>query len=95
MVDIYSPTPTDGYTTATSTLQTATENLIKTHIPPAGTSQVELQKRYHFEFLLRNLRQGFPGRYVSQDASQPWLIYWTLHGFSLLGAGLDALTKKR
>ncbi|CDO76229.1 hypothetical protein BN946_scf184644.g3 [Trametes cinnabarina] len=73
----------------------STENIIKSHIPPGGTSQAELQKRYHFEFLLRNLRQGFPERYISQDASQPWLIYWTLHGFSILGAGLDDLTKKR
>ncbi|KAI0350797.1 terpenoid cyclases/Protein prenyltransferase [Trametes cingulata] len=95
MVDIYKPTPTDGYGTATSALQAATENLIKSHIPPGGPSQAELQKRYHFEFLLRNLRQGFPERYISQDASQPWLVYWTLHGFSLLGAGLDDLTKKR
>ncbi|KAI0324706.1 terpenoid cyclases/Protein prenyltransferase [Cubamyces sp. BRFM 1775] len=91
----YSYTPTDGFHTQTSTLQEATEKLIRSHIPSGGTSQVELQKRYHFEFLLRNLRQGFPERYTSQDASQPWLIYWTLHGFSLLGAGLDDLTKKR
>ncbi|KAH9850861.1 terpenoid cyclases/Protein prenyltransferase [Lenzites betulinus] len=96
MVDLYSPTPTDGYGTPTSALQTATENLIASHILPAGTGlQPELQKRFHFEFLLRNLRQGFPERYVSQDASQPWLIYWTLHGFSIFGAGLDDLTKKR
>ncbi|KAI0628312.1 terpenoid cyclases/Protein prenyltransferase [Trametes polyzona] len=95
VVDIYSPTPTDGYTTATSTLQAATENVIKSHILPPNGPQPELQKRFHFEFLLRNLRQGFPERYVSQDASQPWLIYWTLHGFSILGAGLDDVTKKR
>ncbi|OSC97259.1 terpenoid cyclases/Protein prenyltransferase [Trametes coccinea BRFM310] len=91
----YSPTPIDGYVTPTSSLQASTENIIKSHIPPGGTSQAELQKRSHFEFLLRNLRQGFPERYTSQDASQPWLIYWTLHGFSILGAGLDDQTKKR
>ncbi|KAI0824323.1 terpenoid cyclases/Protein prenyltransferase [Trametes gibbosa] len=96
MVDVYSPSPTDGYGTPTSALQTTTENVISSHILPEGTGLLpELQKRIHFEFLLRNLRQGFPERYVSQDASQPWLIYWTLHGFSILGAGLDDLTKKR
>ncbi|EIW52190.1 terpenoid cyclases/Protein prenyltransferase [Trametes versicolor FP-101664 SS1] len=95
MVNVYSPTPIDGYSTPTSTLQASTENVIKSHILPAGGAQPELQKRSHFEFLLRNLRQGFPERYVSQDASQPWLIYWTLHGFSILGAGLDDVTKKR
>lgn len=89
------PTPTDGYPTATSLLQSETEAAIKSLVPPGDIPQVELQKRSHFEFLLRNLRQGFPARYVSQDASQPWLIYWTLHGFSILGAGLDDQTKKR
>ena len=94
MVVEYRPTPTDGYVTETSNLQTSTETVLKTHIPPKGQA-VELQRRLHFEFLLRNLRQGFPERYTSQDASQPWLIYWTLHGFSILGAGLDDQTKKR
>ncbi|TFK87888.1 terpenoid cyclases/Protein prenyltransferase [Polyporus arcularius HHB13444] len=89
------PTPTDGYETYTSRLQKETEELIKKHRPPHDTAQIELQKKLHFEFLLRNLRQGFPERYTSQDASQPWLIYWTLHGFSILGVGLDDQTKKR
>ena len=87
------PTPTDGYRTATSVLQSATETTIKSHRENA--TGAELQRRSHFDFLLRNLRQGFPERYISQDASQPWLIYWTLHGFSVLGAGLDDQTKKR
>ncbi|TBU21726.1 terpenoid cyclases/Protein prenyltransferase [Dichomitus squalens] len=88
-------TPTDGYPTATSSLQSDTEITIKSHLPSSGTPQIALRKKSHFEFLLRNLRQGFPERYTSQDASQPWLIYWTLHGFSILGAGLDDQTKKR
>ena len=95
VADTYYPTPTDGYTTATSTLQTDTEEIVKSHVPPNGADHAELQKRSHFEFLLRNLRQGFPERYTSQDASQPWLIYWTLQGFSVLGVGLDDQTKKR
>ncbi|PIL34579.1 hypothetical protein GSI_03358 [Ganoderma sinense ZZ0214-1] len=91
----FSPTstPTDGYRTATSVLQSATETTIKSHRESA--TEAQLQRRSHFDFLLRNLRQGFPERYISQDASQPWLIYWTLHGFSILGAGLDDQTKKR
>ncbi|KAI0750474.1 terpenoid cyclases/Protein prenyltransferase [Fomes fomentarius] len=95
MVNEHRPTPTDGYETSTSSLQIETENVIKKHIPPAGTDQSELQKKSHFEFLLRNLRQGFPERYTSQDASQPWLIYWTLQAFSVLGVGLDDQTKRR
>ena len=95
MGESYRPTPTDGYRTSTSTLQTETENTIKKHIPVDGAGQPALQRKTHFEFLLRNLRQGFPERYTSQDASQPWLVYWTLQGFSVLGVGLDDQTKKR
>lgn len=57
--------------------------------------QPTLQKPAHVQFLLRNMVQGFPARYTSQDASQPWLIFWTLQGFSVLGVGLDEVTKKR
>ncbi|KAH9940138.1 terpenoid cyclases/Protein prenyltransferase [Epithele typhae] len=90
----YRSTPTDGYRTATSALQSSTESVLKTHLPLPG-DEPTLDRKLHFEFLLRNLRQGFPERYTSQDASQPWLIYWTLHGFSVFGAGLDDQTKKR
>ncbi|GBE85920.1 Protein farnesyltransferase subunit beta [Sparassis crispa] len=103
----------DGYPTATSSLQSVTENVLKAHLPSsetyqaagatgdssgkAGTSETGplLQKQLHIQFLLRNLLQGFPERYISQDASQPWLIYWTLQGFSVLGIGMDDQTRKR
>lgn len=99
------PTPVDGYPTSTSTLQTATENILLKQlldssripgdaIPPSATGPV-LQRNQHLQFLLRNLLQGFPQRYVSQDASQPWLLFWTLQGFSVLGVGLDDKIKKR
>ncbi|KAH9934610.1 terpenoid cyclases/Protein prenyltransferase [Amylocystis lapponica] len=93
------PTPTDGYPSPTSDLQYNTENILKSHLPlpsasKPGPSPV-LHRNLHLQFLLRNLLQGFPERYVSQDASQPWLIFWTLQGFSVLGVGLDDQTKKR
>jgi protein farnesyltransferase subunit beta len=47
------------------------------------------------QFLVRNLVQGFPERYKSQDASQPWLLYWTLQAFSILQVGLDPGNKQR
>ncbi|KAI0919633.1 hypothetical protein AcW1_003166 [Taiwanofungus camphoratus] len=104
------PTPTDGYPSPTAALQTTTENLIKTHIPFPVSQELAtsttpgssvpgkgpvLQRQLHIQFLLRNLLQGFPQRYISQDASQPWLIFWTLQGFSALGIGLDDRTKTR
>lgn len=102
------PTPTDGYPTPTSNLQSSTENVLKAHLPSAASAQFNvagqtsaseraptLHKQQHIQFLLRNLLQGFPERYVSQDASQPWLIFWTLQAFSALGVGMDDQTKKR
>ncbi|KAI0701087.1 terpenoid cyclases/protein prenyltransferase alpha-alpha toroid [Cytidiella melzeri] len=92
-------TPIDGYPTPTSDLQAATENILQTHWAQQVSANVDhvptLHKSSHVQFLLRNLVQGFPARYTSQDASQPWLIFWTLQGFSILGVGLDGQTKKR
>ncbi len=97
------PTPADGYPTPTSVLQTSTEKTLQPRLELALSDSLSesepasavLQRNAHLQFLLRNLVQGFPARYVSQDASQPWLIFWTLQGFSVLGVGLDEKTKKR
>lgn len=98
----WKPAQNDGYPSATSTLQSSTEEILKARYLSTAIAAVDspesqptLQRQSHVQFLLRNLVQGFPARYVSQDASQPWLIYWTLQGFSVLGVGLDAATKQR
>jgi hypothetical protein len=92
-------TPVDGYPTDTSASQAATENILQSHwarqVSGDPNHVVTLKKESHVQFLLRNLVQGFPPRYTSQDASQPWLIFWTLQGFSVLGVGLDEQTKRR
>jgi len=88
--------PTDGYPTETSDLQATTEDVLIRHIPdPKDTSQPTLQKNAHLQLLARNLVQGFPSKYISQDASQPWLMYWTIQGFSVLQVGLDPANKQR
>ncbi|THH27106.1 hypothetical protein EUX98_g7081 [Antrodiella citrinella] len=105
----WTPTPTDGVSTPTSTLQAHTEEILKarylsTHLNAAANANQEaakkpfeptLNKNSHVQYLLRNLRQGFPARYISQEASQPWLIFWTLQGFQLFGFGMDGNTKKQ
>ncbi|KAG2002264.1 farnesyltransferase subunit beta [Coprinopsis cinerea AmutBmut pab1-1] len=97
-------TPTDKYETATSRLQHDTEEELLKHLPShpenkdaskdAKPSTV-LQKQKHMQFLIRNLMGGFGSRYVSQDASQPWLLFWTLQSFSCLGVVLDPGNKQR
>ncbi|KAF7797279.1 hypothetical protein EIP86_008474 [Pleurotus ostreatoroseus] len=97
------PTPIDGYSTSTSRLQASTEKDLKPRLDSILSDEQSqdanagptLHKELHMQFLLRNLRQGFPARYSSQDASQPWLIFWTLQGFSVMGVGMDAETKQR
>lgn len=96
------PTPADGFGTQTSHLQAATENVLKAKWESVRGSPSDftaegpvLHKQAHLQYLLRNLVQGLPSRYVSQDASQPWLYFWTLQGFSVLSVAIDPTTKKR
>ncbi|KAF8151351.1 terpenoid cyclases/protein prenyltransferase alpha-alpha toroid [Crassisporium funariophilum] len=91
------PCPTDSFPTATSRTQAETEAVLLKHIPDPSSSapSPKLDKNAHMQFLVRNLVQGFPTRYISQDASQPWLMFWTVQAFSVLQVGLDPGNKQR
>ncbi|KAJ7262763.1 terpenoid cyclases protein prenyltransferase [Mycena haematopus] len=82
-------TPIDSFPTSTSSAQAETEKILLQHLPTDNKTVPTLQTQAHLQFLVRNLVQGFPARYTSQDASQPWLLYWTLEAFSVLQVGLD------
>ncbi|EJC99512.1 terpenoid cyclases/Protein prenyltransferase [Fomitiporia mediterranea MF3/22] len=85
----------DGYPTETSTEQRRTEEILAHHRPDPNLPKPALQKAAHLQWLVRNFSQGFPERFVSQDASQPWLFFWTIQGFYFLGADLDPQNKQR
>jgi protein farnesyltransferase subunit beta len=89
------PTPIDAYPTETSYLQVDTEKILQGQVPFDGSSGYVLNKKGHLELLVRNLVQGFPARYISQDASQPWLMYWTLQSLSALQVAIDPDSKQR
>ncbi|KAJ6602477.1 terpenoid cyclases/Protein prenyltransferase [Mycena vulgaris] len=90
------PVPTDSFPTSTSATQSETEKILLEHLPTAGNkAAATLHKNAHMQFLVRNMVQGFPARYTSQDASQPWLMYWTLQAFSVLQVGLDPGNKQK
>lgn len=90
------PTPVDAFPTATSASQAETEKVLTDHFPVDPTkTPPTLQKNAHMQFLIRNIVQGFPARYTSQDASQPWLMYWTLQAFSVLQVSLDPGNKQK
>ena len=88
--------PNDLYGTPTSTVQESTERILSSHVPinPAEAGY-ELKKQTHSQFIARVMLQGFPSKYVSQDASQPWLMFWILESFSILQVGLDPGNRQR
>lgn len=87
--------PDDQYLTETSDLQAETESILLKHLPLDPESPPPLQRQQHLQFIVRSLLQGFSSRYISQDASQPWLLYWTLQSFCALGVVLDPDNKQR
>ncbi|KZT20214.1 terpenoid cyclases/Protein prenyltransferase [Neolentinus lepideus HHB14362 ss-1] len=91
----YRPTPTDSFPTDTSVLQRETEETLSKHIPSPEYPAQPLHRNAHLQWLVRNLVQGFPARYTSQDASQSWLMFWTLQSLSTLQAGLDPGNKQK
>ncbi|KAI0260116.1 terpenoid cyclases/protein prenyltransferase alpha-alpha toroid [Gloeopeniophorella convolvens] len=88
-------TPVDAYPTRTSELQADTEDILEAQLPLGAEEKRVLHRDLHLQFLVRNLIQGFPARYVSQDASQPWLMFWTLQAFSTLQVGIDPVNKQK
>lgn len=42
---------------------------------------------------LRNMLEPLPARFVSLDASKPWMIYWTVNALALLGNDISDLGK--
>jgi len=93
------PSPTDAYPTETSDLQGETERILQGQVPldnsGSGSGRYILNKKAHLELLVRNFVQGFPARYMSQDASQPWLMFWTLQSLSALQIAIDPDGKQR
>ncbi|KAG1763814.1 terpenoid cyclases/protein prenyltransferase alpha-alpha toroid [Suillus placidus] len=71
------------------------ETILLKHLPCNPDLPSPLQKDAHLQFLIRNLIQGFPSRYINEDASQPWLLYWTLQSFSVMGVALDPNNKQK
>ncbi|KAF8337558.1 terpenoid cyclases/Protein prenyltransferase, partial [Cantharellus anzutake] len=81
--------PTDRFPTATSKVQEETEKLIRTLFETAKPQRYTLNRNAHLNFVARFVFQGFPRRYMSQDASQPWLLFWTFQSFQTLGVKFD------
>ncbi|XP_026191960.1 protein farnesyltransferase subunit beta [Cyclospora cayetanensis] len=51
-----------------------------------ASRRVELQRSRHIAFLGKRLEVPFSANMMELAASRPWLIYWMVHGLSLLDA---------
>ncbi|KAI6023487.1 terpenoid cyclases/protein prenyltransferase alpha-alpha toroid [Pisolithus marmoratus] len=65
-----------------------TESILYKHLPTNPESPPPLQRNQHLQFLVKNLVQGIP-------IAQPWLLFWTLQSFSVLGVALDPDSKQK
>lgn len=58
------------------------------------SARTTLRKNEHAQYLA-SLFFKLPAGYVGLDASRPWLMFWTVHSWDLLGVALDQETKDR
>lgn len=96
--------PSDGVYTGTLEEQRDTEEAIAdcldtqqpADVPRLGLhdATTTLRSGEHSKFLGSTLL-SLPGQYVALDASKPWLIFWTVHSFDLLGVLLPQPIKNR
>lgn len=84
----------DGLASPTSIIQHDVEQTIQ-ETYAAAAKPLALQRMRHFNWLKKHLFEGLPAPYKSQDASQPWMLFWIVQSFQLMGAGLDPGTKQR
>lgn len=55
----------------------------------------QLKKQVHMQFLVWHLANGFPMRYLCQDATQPLLTSLDSADFSVLQVGMDRVNERR
>ncbi|KAH8814706.1 terpenoid cyclases/Protein prenyltransferase [Flagelloscypha sp. PMI_526] len=92
--------PNDHFPSPTSITQTETEDSLAPFLPKSGDSSDEravppLDRNVHLQYLVKNMVQGLPSRYTSFDASQAWLLFWTLQSFATLQIGMDPGNKQK
>lgn len=90
----FQPLTTDGVSTVTSREQLDTEAAIHRVLSTSSSSTPELRKNEHGQFI-GALFFGLSAPYTALDASRPWLLFWSLHSFDIMGVALDQGNKDR
>ncbi|KAG4302672.1 hypothetical protein PCK1_001027 [Pneumocystis canis] len=84
MSDAYAFILSDTIETETAALQYDTEQTCLRYLKDHMIEQ-QLHQKSHLEYLLNVLTKPLPKSYLTLDASRPWIIYWTLCAYALLG----------
>jgi protein farnesyltransferase subunit beta len=86
------PAICDPLDTETTDLQTATREKCLPFLKGTHSSQSDhnehgvpaLKRDLHVAYLYDSL-EDYPAGFVAMDASRPWMVYWGLAGFAMLG----------
>jgi protein farnesyltransferase subunit beta len=61
----------------------------------AVSTQVQLLRRKHSEYLKQVWTKPLKAPFVSLDSSRPWILYWCLHGYDLMQGGSASCTSRK
>lgn len=95
------PVDDDGQPTLTYTEEAAVERDIHEVLSPYTSVSVDaiprvlLRRSAHVVFLTKLIFKPLPAEWVAFDATRPWLLYWSLHAFTLLGHQVSNASKLR
>lgn len=86
------PAIIDPLVTETTDLQNATRDKCLPFLAGTHHSQIDhnehgvpaLKRDLHVAYFYDSL-EDYPAGFVAMDASRPWMVYWGLAGFSMLG----------
>lgn len=66
-----------------------------TTVSPDASPGPILRRKAHLAFIGKLLAKPLPAAYVAFDSTRPWLLYWSLHTYTLLGHPVDEKMKMR
>lgn len=87
-----SATPSQGHPTPSWRLQRDIEQRVfhLTLAHPSSEPPPPLTRHLHIAFASEALAAPIPSGYTSLHASQPWLLYWSLHALDILSGDVSA-----
>lgn len=66
-----------------------------TTVSPDTSPLPILRRKAHLAFIAKLLAKPLPAAYVGFDSTRPWLLYWSLHTYTLLNHPVDDVMRMR